>query len=147
MEYKRKGIILSALSGTGKTTHAHLWRDGYHALILNGDRPLCGKKDGIWTGYGTPWCGSSGEYMNRDVPIYAFVIIQQSRKNELIRLRSVEAFKGMYENLQLPFTNKTLISAGLDLFDEMLSVIPVYLLKCRPEMEAAKLLKQEIDKL
>ena len=53
----------------------------------------------------------------------------------------------MYENLVLPQWDKDKVNQGLDLFDDMLANIPVYLLKCRPEAEAAEVLKREIDKL
>ena len=147
MEYDNKGIILSAPSGTGKSTHAHFWRDNYRGLIINGDRSLCRKKDGIWTGYGMPWCGSSGEYINRDVPIRAIVVLQQAEENEVRLLTPLEGFQRMYENLVLPQWDKDKVNQGLDLFDDMLANIPVYLLKCRPEAEAAAVLKREIDKL
>lgn len=147
MEYDNKGIILSAPSGTGKSTHAHFWRDNYRALIINGDRSLCRKKNGIWTGYGMPWCGSSGEYINRDVPIRAIVVLQQAEENEVRLLTPLEGFQRMYENLVLPQWDKDKVNQGLDLFDDMLANIPVYLLKCRPEAEAAAVLKREMDKL
>ena len=147
IEYANRGIILSAPSGTGKSTHAHFWRDCYRALIINGDRALCGKRDGIWTGYGMPWCGSSGEYINRDVPIRAIVVLQQAEENEVRLLTPLEGFQRMYENLVLPQWDKDKVNQGLDLFDDMLANIPVYLLKCRPEAEAAAVLKREIDKL
>lgn len=147
LEYGGKGIILAAPSGTGKTTHAHIWRDSYRALILNGDRSLCRKKNGNWTGYGMPWCGSSGEYINREVPVRAIVVLQQWGANEVLRMPAAQGFQIIYENLLLPAWNKQEIDRGLDLFDDMLSKTPVFLLRCRPEKEAADLLKMEIDRL
>ena len=61
MEYNGMGILVLASAGTGKTTHTRMWRDHKNALILNGDRCLCRKKDGVWYAYGMPWSGSSGE--------------------------------------------------------------------------------------
>ena len=60
MEWQGKGIILTASSGTGKTTHARLWREYENALIINGDRVLIRKEEGQWYAFGTPWSGSSG---------------------------------------------------------------------------------------
>lgn len=147
MEYAGKGVILSAPSGTGKSTHAHLWRDHFRALIVNGDRSLCRKKAGVWMGYGMPWCGSSGEYINREVPIRAIVVLQQAEQNEVRRLPLLEGFQRMYGNIMFPLWDRAVINEALDLFDDMCAEIPVYLLKCRPETEAAELLKREIDQL
>lgn len=83
LEYKGKGILLMAASGTGKTTHARMWRDYKNALILNGDRGLCRRIDGIWYAYGMPWSGTSGEYINRKVPISCIVNLNRGKENEV----------------------------------------------------------------
>ena len=147
MEYNGKGVVLSASSGTGKSTHAHVWRDEYRALIINGDRALCGKKGKRWYGYGMPWCGTSGEYINRDVPIRAIVLLQQSKTNEVQRISSMEGFQKLYTNLDLPFWDKEIVDRALDYVDDLLREVPVFLLKCRPDKDAAAVLKKEIDKL
>lgn len=147
MEYDNKGIIISAPSGTGKSTHAHFWRNEYRALIINGDRALCGKKNGIWTGYGMPWCGSSGEYINRDIPVKALVVLERGDENKVCQLSPLEGFQRMYENIVAPFWEEDLMNQALDMFDDMISQIPVFLLICKPEEEAAAVLKEQIDKL
>ncbi|MDO4941622.1 MAG: hypothetical protein Q4E73_02130, partial [Lachnospiraceae bacterium] len=81
MEYEGKGILVTAPSGTGKTTHTRMWRDYKNALIINGDRCLCRKIDGIWYAYGMPWAGSSGEYINRKVPISCIVNLKRGNEN------------------------------------------------------------------
>ena len=147
MEYKDKGIIISAPSGIGKTTHARMWRDKERALIINGDRALCRKIDSKWTGFGMPWCGTSGEYINRDVEISAIVVLEQAKENSVEKLDILQAFNHMIPNITAPTWEKNLLSKAMDYLEDMINEIPVYKLKCTPDIEAVELLKKEIDKL
>lgn len=141
MEYKGKGIILSAPSGMGKTTHARMWRDREGALIINGDRSLCRKMNGEWTGFGMPWCGTSGEYINRRVPISLIVVLSQNEKNYAENLNPYLAMVHMYQNIVAPAWDKDMINQALDHFEHMIQKIPVVKLNCRPDEEAVEVLK------
>lgn len=96
MEYEGNGIIISAASGTGKTTHARLWHDLRRALIINGDRAVCAKTAEGWTGYGLPWSGTSGEQINRSVAIRALVVLRRGETNEAHRISALEAFHQVF---------------------------------------------------
>ena len=147
MEYKGKGIIISAPSGTGKTTHARMWRDTQRALIINGDRALCRKIDNKWTGFGMPWCGTSGEYINRDVEISAIVVLEQAKENSVEKLDTLQAFNHMIPNITAPTWEKNLLNKAMDYLEDIVNEVPVYKLKCTPDIEAVEVLKKEIDKL
>lgn len=147
MEYNGKGIIISAPSGTGKTTHARMWRDIHNVLIINGDRALCSIENEKWTGYGMPWCGTSGEYINRKVPIEAIVVIEQDEENGVERLSPIEGFIHMMPNLTAPTWEESLMTKGIDQLKDMVENIPVFKLKCKPDEEAVEALKKEIDRL
>ncbi len=151
MEHEGKGYIISAPSGTGKSTHAHLWQQHKNALILNGDLSLCYKKKTggsyRWTGFGSPWCGTSGEYMNREVPIAAVVSLERAAQNEASLLTPADAFKSMIVNLQLPSWDNTLAESGVDLFIELLQDIPVVRLRCLPDTGSIEVLHQLLKKL
>lgn len=147
MEHSGKGIILSAPSGTGKTTHARMWRELYHALIINGDRSTCGKRNGIWTGFGVPWSGTSGEQINRSVPITAMVVLEQSEENRADVLKGMEAFAAVLPNLQYPGWDAKLTNKAMELVDDFLSEIPVIRLYCRPDEEAVRILKTTLENL
>lgn len=146
MEYDGKGIIISAPSGTGKTTHVRMWRDMHRALIINGDRSLCKKKNDIWTGFGMPWCGTSGEYINREIPINAIVVLQRGEENQIKELTKIHAFQHMFENIVVPQWDSKLMNNAIDMFEDMIKEIPVFLLTCRPDEEAVEVLRKEIDK-
>lgn len=147
MEYAGKGIIISASSGTGKTTHARMWRNKQHALIINGDRSVCKKIDNIWTGFGLPWSGTSGEQINRSVPVNAMVILERSEENYAEILTGLEAFAGALPNIQYPRWDEKLMRTVMDLADDFLSEIPVIRLCCRPDEDAVDVLKVALESL
>lgn len=147
MEHEGCGIVISAPSGTGKTTHARLWRDLENALIINGDRALCKKTDKSWRGYGMPWSGTSGEQINRSVPITAMVVLEQSKENHAELLTGLDAFAAVMPNLQYPGWDAALTCTAMDLIDDFLSEIPVIKLRCRPDEESVAVLKTFLEKL
>lgn len=141
------GIIISAPSGTGKTTHARLWRDTRNSLIINGDRAVCHCDNGIWTAYGTPWSGSSGEQINRKVPLRALVVLERAEENFVERLTSIEGFAAMLPNLLCPTWDRELVGRAMEQLDSLLKTIPVYRLHCRPDEEAVEVLYQALQEV
>lgn len=75
MQYKDYAILFSAPSGTGKTTQATLWEEYKGSHVVNGDKGLLMKDDGVWTAHGWPVCGSSGVCHNKNVPIKCVVML------------------------------------------------------------------------
>lgn len=145
MEYQGKGIIISAPSGTGKTTHARLWRDHKGVLIINGDNACCYRENEQWTGFGIPWCGTSGESVNRSVPIKALVILDRGEQNQVRQLSLYEAFKECLPMLHTPTWDADVLDQALTLLDEFLDEIPVIGLKCRPDAESVDVLCQYLE--
>lgn len=79
--YNDKAVLFSARSGTGKTTHTNFWVKKYGVGILNGDIAMLSLEDGKMYAYGLPWCGTSGQFMNRRVPLGAIVFLYRSSVN------------------------------------------------------------------
>lgn len=145
MEYQGKGIIISAPSETGKTTHARLWRDYKNALIINGDNACCIKESGQWMGFGIPWSGTSGESVNRSVPIQALVILNRGEQNQARKLSLYEAFGESLPMLHTPTWDADTSELALTMFDDFLENIPVIHLDCRPDEDAVNVLYQYLE--
>lgn len=144
MEYAGKGILVTAPSGTGKTTHTRMWQEWKRALILNGDRCLCRKLEGIWYAYGMPWSGSSGESMNRSVPISCIVNLKRGKSNVA---RPMSVFDGciyLMQRIFAPVWPGVLQRKGLDLCAELAVEIPMLELSCRPDLESVEVLEQAV---
>lgn len=147
MEYEGKGIIISADSGTGKTTHARLWRDSRNALIINGDRAVCQKQGNTWIGIGTPWSGTSGEQINRQVNIRVVVVLERDKKNEAEHMTEMEAFGALLPQIQYPAWDVELAGKMMELLGDFLTEIPIIRLKCRPDLDAVNTLECMLEEL
>lgn len=144
MEYEGMGILVTAPSGTGKTTHTRMWRDKENALIINGDRCLCRKIDGKWYAYGMPWSGSSGEYINRRVPITAIIALKQDSWNHIHYMTELEATLYLMQRIFAPVWECDMQNKALDITEELAKTIPMLELYCKPDFESVGVLKETI---
>ena len=135
MEYNGMGILVLASAGTGKTTHTRMWRDHKNALILNGDRCLCRKKDGVWYAYGMPWSGSSGEYINRRVPISCIVCLDRGLQNTVQPLSIFDGTIRLMQRIFAPVWPGELQNQAFNYCEELSSEIPVLDFYCKPDLE------------
>lgn len=144
VEHAGEAFAVCAPSGVGKTTHARLWRDCKNALILNGDRSVFRKDGDRWTAWGTPWSGTSGEQINRSAPLKALVLLARGSENHVRQLMPQAAFRAMFPHLLYPAWDSRLTGEALDLLDDLLGQVPVYVLTCRPDADAVQTLCREV---
>lgn len=144
IEYDGGAILFSGFSGVGKSTHVNLWQEKYHVPVLNGDSPLVrtGKAPMVC---GSPWCGTSRQTLNHELPLRAVVFIEQAAVNEISRLSGSEAFMRLVSVAGIPRWNTERMNLGLDCLTQMIESTPVYLLRCRPDWQAVEIVKKELD--
>ena len=147
MEYEGKGILVVASAGTGKTTHTRMWRDYKNALIINGDRCLCRKRDGIWYAYGMPWSGSSGEYINLRVPISCIVNLNQGKENVVHQLSAFDGTLRLMQRIFAPAWPVEMQDKAFDYCEELASEIPILDFYCRPDLESVDVLEKAIQQM
>lgn len=147
MEYAGKGILVTAASGTGKTTHTDMWRAYRGARIVNGDRCLCRKINGVWYAYGMPWAGSSGIYMNRRVPVSCIVSLRRGETNSVSRLSVFDGCIDLMQRIFAPVWQGELQNRGFDCCEALASEVPVLALSCRPEPESVEVLLRAVEAL
>ena len=137
--YQNQGILFSAPSGTGKTTHTKLWEQfDSSAFILNDDSPILRFMDvGKVYACGSPWAGASGEGQNAMVPLKAIVFLQQGSENEITELKTLQALQWLLGSVSRP-VDKGLMDKLFTLIHLLLSGTPCYVLKCRPDLEAVQ---------
>ena len=72
------GLLFSGVSGIGKSTQADLWQRYEGAELLNGDRTVLRRMDGVWTAFGSPYAGSSNCFVNESRPVRAITLLRQA---------------------------------------------------------------------
>lgn len=141
------GILFSGPSGIGKSTQAELWRVHRGGVQINGDRPILGKRDGVWTGWGSPYAGSSRCYVNDSCPIRAVVMLKQAKECTIRALSSREAFRQVYSGLTMNSWDPEFVSRACDLAMDLIGSVPVYELSCTPDEDAVRCLEQRLQEV
>ncbi|PYG89480.1 hypothetical protein LY28_00699 [Ruminiclostridium sufflavum DSM 19573] len=139
-----KGILFTAPSGTGKSTHVRLWERymGAAVKVVNDDTPavrFIGEEPVLC---GTPWSGSSDKFINTEVPVRAIVVLSQASDNSILRLNAFEALPLVMPRCFLPYFDEKLMRKAYDVLENIIKKIPIYHLKCRPDKEAMELVYQ-----
>lgn len=138
--WQEKGIIFTAPSGTGKSTQAKLWKEIMGAKVLNGDRSAVRLIEDKPYIYGSPWCGSSNQYLNQNALLSAIVILTQSSENALQRLDWKEALPLLLPRCFLPYYDDgEIMRLAFVNLEKIIVTVPIYLLSCRPDRGAVEL--------
>lgn len=144
--YRNQGIVFSAPSQTGKTTHTNLWRKRYDTPILDGDVTVCRYMDHKIYIYGLPWCGSSGKFRNQRVPLRAVVFLKQGSKNRIVRLGEYEIFQNLFARSFTPLWNIKLTTKRIELTQKIMKYLTyAYSLECLPDDTAVDAIKETLD--
>lgn len=139
--------LFSARSGTGKSTHTHLWLENLdNTRIINDDKPALLREKEIWYACGTPFSGKTDENLNVKVPIRAITFLHRSEENRVERLAPATAVSLLLEQTINP-KNKELAMNMLDTLDLLLREVPCFSLGCNMDKSAAITAYNEIERL
>ncbi len=132
--------LFTAPSGTGKSTHARLWREllGERAVMINDDKPIIRYVDGDFYVYGTPWQGKHQLGCNCRAKIKAICNIRQAKENKIERLSAGEMLTAVLNQTLIPKNEKKLDKL-FNLIEKLLSSVGLYRLECNISRQAAEL--------
>ena len=134
-----KAYLFTAPSGTGKSTHARLWREmlGDKAVIINDDKPIIRFIDGDFYVYGTPWNGKHRLDTNARAKIAAICEIKQGKENKICRISPQEMLPVVFNQTIRP-TELDKMDNLLAILDKLLTSVPLYRLTCDISRQAAE---------
>ncbi len=141
IDYNGKGIIFTAPAGTGKSTQADLWAEFAGAEVINGDRVLLGKRNGVWKAFGYPCCGSSYICVNRALPLAAIVVLEQGSENTVTQLTALQKIRALVSATEVYIWNTAEIDKAFEIAGNIINDIPVIKLSCRPDEDAVRVLQ------
>lgn len=136
-----KGIMFTAVSGTGKTTHMLLWMKllGIDKVtVINGDKPIIRFFDGVPYAFGTPWCGKEGLNTNDRVILSDICLIERGEKDEAFAATQLDVFSHFIKQIYRP-SKTELINQTFDLAGKLFKYSNLRKFKCRKNLSAAKM--------
>jgi len=139
-------VLFLGESGTGKSTHTGLWLQYIeNAYLLNDDSPLlCVIGNKIFVS-GSPWSGKTHCYKKDIIPLKALVRLSQYPENKISRSNKLNSIGAIHPSLP-PFLAYDDAFSGMmmSIMDKIIDNIPVYEMKCRPDIQAAQIAYTEI---
>ena len=140
ISFDGSAVLFAAPSGTGKSTHAAMWRKAFpgHVAMINDDKPILRfDEKGELFAYGTPWCGKHRLGSNIKAPVRALVFLRRGKENAIKRVSPEEMIGALLDQAARP-EDPALMDTTLSLLDRMLERTPLFILYCTPDAEAAE---------
>lgn len=139
IKVNEKGIMFTAVSGIGKTTHMLLWLKllGDKLTIINGDKPIIRFFDGVPYAYGTPWCGKENLNTNDRVILSDICLIERGEVDEATLATQLDVFSHFIKQIYRP-SKTELINKTFDLAGKLFKYSNLRRFKCRKSISAAK---------
>ena len=141
--------LLSAPSGTGKTTQLRLWKKLFpdEFEIMNGDKPILEIKDsGEIIVHPSPWKGK--ENYGRDdlcAPLGGIIFLRQAKENTIRRMAPAESARKLFGRIYSTFnTEEEVLSAGR-LLEAVLNAVPVWILDNKGDEASALLTRRTLS--
>lgn len=140
-----QGILFSAPSRGGKSTHAALWRDlfGDRVTMINDDKPILKVEEHGVMVYGSPWNGKHQISSNTSARVKAICFLTQARENAINELTPMEALPSMLHFTHRPY-DKVAMEKTMALVDQMIQKVKFYDLQVNMNPEAARMAYLEI---
>ena len=138
VQYENYAYLFSANSGTGKSTHTHLWLQKFPtAEILNDDKPAIRKIDNKYYAFGTPWSGKFDESINTKTEIAGITFLSRGETNEITRVSGSDVMFDFMNQTVRP-NKKEYMVFFMEILDKILSDVPVFKMKCNISEEAVE---------
>ncbi len=143
--YQGKIWMFSAPSGTGKSTHAELWKKLLQTPVINGDLNLITLQEGKPVVHGIPWCGTSGIYDTASYPLGGIILLKQAPENRITYISEDLKQLMVLHRCISPSWTDALLEQNLEIIQKLYSKIFICRLSCTKTDEAVNCLKQAID--
>lgn len=141
-----RGYLMTAPSGTGKSTHTYLWYKNIPGCdLMNDDNPVVRVIGGKAYVYGSPWSGKTPCYRNVSAPIGAIVRIQQRPRNEIRPMNPVESLATLLSQVSSMKWDKGVYHRVCQTISKVLACTPMYELGCLPDADAARLCYETVS--
>lgn len=143
--WKDLAWLVTAPSGTGKSTHYCLWKllCPDEIQIINGDKPIVYIENDEAFVTSSPWTGKENMSQRLTAKLGGIIILEQSKSNEIRRLTVHESAGKVFSQFLFDCNTEQEAKTACRIAEIMLKT-PVWLLKNRGDIESAKLCRKTL---
>lgn len=148
--YEKGAYILTAPSGTGKSTQYRNLRTMYGSRIriINGDKPALGwSRDGQIIVYPSPWTGKEGWAGRHKAPLHGLIFLEQGQTNIVKTMNMQDAVLPVIEEFIYTARSRQSVHTVCRMADSMLRGTPLYRLINKGDAESSAMLYDLITRV
>lgn len=141
-----KAYLFTAPSGTGKSTHARLWREAFgdEVVMINDDKPLIRIENGRAVAYGTPWNGKHNLGNNIEAPIGGICLLRRGARNKIWPMEEGEILSVLMSQTYRPGNEKG-VKKMVELIFRLAKAVPFWKMECNMDPEAAAVARKAME--
>lgn len=144
--WKGYAWVFTGHSGVGKTTQYRLWNQSEDIQIINGDKPILEiREKAVWV-YSSAWRGKERLGIEGiSAPLGGIIFLEQGDTNSVERLMPQDCVLSLFGQFISYPENTDIICMQAEFLDTMLSLVPVWKLTNRGDIESVKLTRSVLE--
>lgn len=141
-----RGVLFTAKSGTGKSTHTRFWRQefGERVRMVNDDKPFLHVGENGVTVYGTPWRGKHALGENTQAPLEAIYFVNRGEENSVQPISPRELYPLLLQQTYTPDDPNAMVKT-LALVERLSRSVKLLKLYCNLDPQAAHVALDGLD--
>ncbi len=144
--WQDRGYLLTAPSGTGKSTQYALWKKlcGDSVQIINGDKPALSFAETTITIHPTPWAGKENMAQIRTAPLAGIIVLEQAKEDTIQLLAPKEAIARIFCQFMIPAEQPSEAIAVAAMTDRILRETPIWLFRNRGLLKGTEICRDTL---
>ena len=145
LAFDGQGVLFTATSGTGKSTHSSIWRTVYgdRVYMVNDDKPFLKVSGNQVYVCGSPWMGKHQLGRNVCVPLKGICVLNRGLENRIDPISGRDAMPLLIQQTYRPETPAALVRS-MAILDTVSRYTSLYQIFCNMEAEAAQVVCRKI---
>jgi hypothetical protein len=146
--WRGRALIITAESGTGKSTHYVQWKRLYggEIAIINGDKPVLDFSREEIAVCPSPWRGKENMGSMNTAPLGGIIMLKKGPQNAMRRLSPKEAAQPLFVQFLSSMQSQSAAQLTGQYTERMLESVPVWCLENKGDEDSARLCRQTIEK-